>query len=92
MTLRRAGITFALLFASWCGLDVRAAEAKCTYSVSPTSTSALSTGQSGSISVITGGSLRVDGDKRSALDHDYLRRQHDRARLDQLHRRTERHR
>ena len=55
MTLRRAGVTFALLFASWCGLDVRAAEAQCTYSVSPTSASALSTGQSGSISVITGG-------------------------------------
>ena len=34
----------------------------------------------------------MDGDKRSALDHDYRRRQHDRARLDQLHRRTERHR
>jgi Putative binding domain, N-terminal len=54
MTLRRAGITFALLVASWCGLDVRAAEAQCVYSVSPTSQSALSTGQSFSISVITG--------------------------------------
>ena len=57
----------------------------CTYSVSPTSASALSTGQSGSISVIDGRSLRVDGDKRGALDHDHGRRQHDRARLDQLH-------
>ena len=56
MTLRRAGVTFALVFASWCGLDVRAVEAQCTYSVSPTSVSAPSTGLNSSVSVVTGSS------------------------------------
>ena len=56
MTLRRASVTFALLFASWCGLDVRAAEAQCTYSVSPTTVSASSAGLNSSISVVTGSS------------------------------------
>jgi hypothetical protein len=55
MTLRCCGVAIALLSASWGGLDVRAAEAQCTYSVSPLTFSALSTGQSASISVITGG-------------------------------------
>jgi hypothetical protein len=56
MTLRRAGVTFALLLASWCGLDVRAAEAQCTYSVTPTTVSASSTGLNSSIAVTTGSS------------------------------------
>ena len=52
MTLRRSVVLFALVIV----LDVRAAEAQCTYSVSPLSVSALSTGLSGSVSVITGSS------------------------------------
>ena len=52
MTLRRSVVLFALVIV----LDVRAAEAQCTYSVSPPSVSAPSTGFSGSISVITGSS------------------------------------
>ena len=52
MTLRRSVVLFALVIV----LDVRAAEAQCTYSVSPLSVSALSTGFSGSISVSTGSS------------------------------------
>ena len=52
MTLRRSVVLFALVMV----LDVRAAEAQCTYSVSPPSVSAPSTGFSGSISVITGSS------------------------------------
>ena len=55
MTLRRCGVAIALLCASWSGLDVRAAEAQCSYSVEPTSVSALSTDQNGSIVVTTGG-------------------------------------
>jgi hypothetical protein len=56
MTLRRCAVAIAVLLVSWCGLDVRAAEAQCTYSVSPTTVSAPSTGMNGSISVITGSS------------------------------------
>ena len=56
MTLRRCSVTFALVFASWCGLDVHEAEAQCTYSVSPTSVSAPSTGLNSSIGVTTGSS------------------------------------
>ena len=56
MTLRRGGFTLALLVASWGGLDVRAAEAQCTYSVSPTTVSASSTGLNSSIGVTTGSS------------------------------------
>lgn len=52
MTRRRCGVLIALLFVFV--LDVGGAEAQCTYSVSPTSVSALSTGHNGSISVITG--------------------------------------
>ena len=52
MTLRRSVVLFALVVV----LDVRAAEAQCTYTVSPTSVSALSTGLSSSVSVITGSS------------------------------------
>jgi hypothetical protein len=54
MTLRPCGVLAALLFVSWCGLDVRAAEAQCTYSVSPPSVSVPSTAFNGSISVVTG--------------------------------------
>jgi hypothetical protein len=51
MMVRRAGVVIAMLFV----LDVQSIEAQCSYSVAPLTVSALSTGQSGSISVITGG-------------------------------------
>ena len=51
MTVRRAGVVIAMLFV----LDVQSIEAQCSYSVAPLTVSAISTGQSGSISVITGG-------------------------------------
>jgi hypothetical protein len=51
MVVRRAGVLIAVLFV----LDVQSIEAQCSYSVSPLTFSALSTGQSSSISVITGG-------------------------------------
>jgi hypothetical protein len=50
MTLGRYGVLIALVFV----LDVRAVEAQCTYSVSPLSVTAPSTGMNGSISVVTG--------------------------------------
>jgi Putative binding domain, N-terminal len=56
MTLRRSGLTIALVCVFWCGLDVRPAEAQCTFSVSPTIVNAPSTGLNSSISVITGSS------------------------------------
>lgn len=50
MILRRAAVLSAVLFV----LDVQPIEAQCSYSVGPTTVAAASTGQSGSISVITG--------------------------------------
>ena len=56
MTLRRSGLTIAFVGVLWCGLDVRPAEAQCTFSVSPTIVSAPSTQWTYSISVTTGSS------------------------------------
>jgi Putative binding domain, N-terminal len=56
MTRRRCGVLIALVVVLSCVLDVRAVEAQCTYSVSPTTVSAPSTGLNSSISVITGSS------------------------------------
>jgi hypothetical protein len=54
MTQRRSRVLVALAAVLGCGLDIRAAEAQCTYSVSPMTLSAPSTGLNSSISVITG--------------------------------------
>jgi Putative binding domain, N-terminal len=54
MTLGRSAVRIALVCSLWSGLDVRSAEAQCTYSVSPTVVSAPATGLNSSISVITG--------------------------------------
>lgn len=51
MILRRAGALIAVLVI----FDVQPIEAQCSYSVAPTTVSAISTGQSGSIAVTTGG-------------------------------------
>ena len=56
MTRHRCGVLIALVVVLGCAVDVRAVEAQCTYSVSPTSVSAPSTGLDSSISVITGSS------------------------------------
>ncbi len=54
---RRCGVLIALVVVFSWAFDVRAAEAQCTYSVSPTTVSAQSTGlNNSSISVITGSS------------------------------------
>ena len=50
MILRRAAVLIGILFV----LDVQPIEAQCSYSVGPTTVTAASTGQSGSITVITG--------------------------------------
>jgi len=49
--LQRAAVLIAVVLV----LDVTSVEAQCSYSVAPTSVSAQSTGQSGSIAVTTGG-------------------------------------
>ena len=51
MILRRFGVLIAVLFV----FDVQTIEAQCSYSVAPTSVSASSVGQNGSIAVTTGG-------------------------------------
>jgi hypothetical protein len=56
MTFGRSTVRIALVCGLWSGLDARAAEAQCTYSVSPTTVSAPSTGLNSSIGVTTGSS------------------------------------